>query len=169
MSANPLLRLPTSPYASVFRAIVQTLQADATLRGAVQPTSWRVWEGTHADKQPVAITAAPGVRLTPDPGGEQWWSPDSAVGVLTVHVELYVRGTCVDDVSNLWWAIVRALYPMSQPAKLAIQAKLVAAGAETGLITFSKGAADLAADAGAAGAFFASGRMQIRVLSNYNA
>ena len=148
MSAATTLKLPESPYASVFRAIEKTLRNDPTLKTAVQPTSWRTWEGKPADKQAVPLTGAPGIRLTPDPGADQWWSPDAAVGTLTIHCELFVRGLCIDDVLNLWWAVVRALYPVDQTTKLAIQAALVAAGAETGLVTFVKPAADVSAEAG---------------------
>lgn len=161
------LDLDDGPRVRVFRALEQVLRNDPTLRRVIGPKSWRTYNGTPADKQPFGATSAPAIVLYPVPGPEGFWSPDAMVGDLHVRVELTVRGTCVDDADNLYWAIERAIYPQDQASKLAVNAALKAAGAHTGIVLFTMPAFDPRADAASDGLLQASGELKVQIRNSF--
>jgi len=57
-------------------------------------------------------------------------------------VELLVKGTNADDVSNLWGAVQAAIYPGGSGSILTTANTLQAAGSFTGLVTFQQPAYD---------------------------
>ncbi len=162
--ATPTLPLKTAPRTSVFRALLGVIGCDPTLRRIFgKPGSLRVWDGSTEDAADFALVQAPAARFTPMSGGvDDWFSPEMQFGDLVVGVELLVRGTNVDDVMNLWWAIQRAIYPETPDGPLAIANKLMAAGATTGMVTFIEPAFDPDA-ARSNGYFLAYGRMKVEI------
>lgn len=131
-----VLKLPTDPRTAVWRLLVQTLKADPTLNRTVK--TWLCWE--EPTKTSLLLTAAtsPCIRLTPIPGPQRWYTPDSNIGELQVKVEVDILTWDVDDYLNLQGAIERALYPPDREKELAIERAFVAAGAETGQWQFSQ-------------------------------
>jgi hypothetical protein len=79
----------------------------------------------------------PWIRLTPKLGPENWWAQSTQKGPLLIEAEIVVKGTCVDDLLGLWWAIQRAIYPVDVAQRNAFQARLNQAGAWPGTIAFS--------------------------------
>lgn len=114
------LKTPTSVWTKVFRRIVQQLETDANVRRVVGD-NLRSWKGVPADKAEFAPTsAAPVVRLTPQPQGVEWYSPDEQVGTLFVQVEIGVQTLCIDDVIDVWDLIVGAAQPGSTRSPSAV-------------------------------------------------
>jgi hypothetical protein len=73
---------------------------------------------------------APAIRLTPFGGGDEWQSPQAIVGSLFIQVEMITPSYNVDNLSNLWRAVIAALYdPQGAMTFPEIQAALRAAGA----------------------------------------
>lgn len=120
--AVPSLALPSSPWTRAFRAIVRILETDPALRAAgVTILSWQGTPG-EADASP----RPPEIRLTPASGGAQWITEGQHEIPLGITVDLAVRGTCVDDLMNLWWAVMNALYPAAGSAREATVEQLTA-------------------------------------------
>lgn len=139
--ARSALDIPTAPRTAVFRALDQIVRADPTING-VFGNRIRSWTGDELrDAKPFTTTEAPALRLTPvGMGQDEWYSPDEQFGELGIEVEIFLRGTLIDDLMNVWWAVQRAIYPVTgaQPnANL-----LNAAGATTGMVTFADPAFD---------------------------
>ena len=161
------LKTPTSVWTKVFRRIVQQLETDANVRRVVGD-NLRSWKGVPADKAEFAPTsAAPVVRLTPQPQGVEWYSPDEQVGTLFVQVEIGVQTLCIDDVIDVWDLIVGALQPGGASIPVGgvdFARDLVNVGAETGDIVFSDPAFNPRPDASDEGFFFAAGHFRLRLL-----
>lgn len=132
------LDLNKSPRTSVFRQLVTLIKNDATIKRVLsKPIQLRAWEGKAADAEPFGPAIAPCVRLTPTSGADTWWSPGSTRGPLFIQVEMVIQGTNADDIMNLWWAIVRAIYPSAQSSTNANILALQQAGAYTGMAEFT--------------------------------
>jgi hypothetical protein len=159
------LKLPTWPPTAVFRAIVHRLKADPVLQRVIPPGSWLTWDGDPRANHPLPKTS-PAIRLTPTTGANAWWSPQAQVGPLLIAVELSVSTSCVDDVMNLWGAIVRAIYTGDVPGEAAFSVVLQGLGAHTGMITFSLPAFDHSPEADGAGMFVATGQMKLDIRIN---
>lgn len=151
-----------SVWTKVFRRIVSQLESNAEFRRVVGRDNLRTWSGnTVIDRAPFEPTSgAPIVRLTPQPGAVQWYSPELQSGILRVHVELGVQSLCVDDVADLWDLIVQSL----RPGDAMFTGDLVDMGAETGLIVFSDPAFDPQPQAEPVGYFFARGFFNLTLL-----
>jgi len=155
------LRTNASAWTKVFRRLVQQLESDPDVRRVVGADRVRSWKGTPGDKSPfVPASGQPVLRLTPNPNGVDWYSPDAQAGTLYVLVELAVASLCIDDVADLWDLVVAALSPSGR----ALMTDLIAAGAETGECVFSDPAFDPQPAAQPDGQFLATGRFHLRVL-----
>lgn len=126
------LKGPSSVYSLIYRRIVKQLRTDSRFKTAV--ADLRTWDGSPSDSAPLtASTGKPLVRLTPVPQSGQWYSADTQLSTLCVHVELVIASYCVEDVLDLWDELVQAL----RPGNGTFAADLVALGAETGEIVFT--------------------------------
>ena len=134
------LRLPQSRETALFRAVDKILRADSGL-SAVGIT-WRSFTGDPTDKADPTSAQCPWIRLSTEATGLQFFHPSGMEGRLRIPVELMVAGTCLDDLHNLWAAVMRGLYPSDATARLAIQTRLRTLGARTGLPLFSQVAYD---------------------------
>lgn len=129
------LRLPQSPRAAVFRAIVGQLRADADLQPRIR--TWRVWDGNQSDTLPWAAAMSPGIRITPIGEAATLYTPSAHRAPLLMQVEMCVASIHGDDVENLWWAMFRAIHPLPhETGHAAVQVRRDA-GAETGIVSFS--------------------------------
>jgi hypothetical protein len=151
--------LPQKTRATVFRLIVQRLQTDPVLSGVVK--SWLVWKASPIDRSGITLGLTPAIRLTPQIGATDWYTPDSMLGPLQIKVELQVEGIDADDCLNLWEAIEEALYPASRTDELDWEASLRTAGAETGQVKFSQPASIQSADENQ---FLCIGQMSVDVI-----
>ena len=159
------LKTSSSVWTAVFRRIVAHLEQDPNIRRVVGSDRVRSWKGVPGDKAPFSpATGQPVLRLTPNPQGVDWYSPDTHAGTLYVLVELAVISLCIDDVADLWDLVVAAL----APSDMTLVSDLVAAGAETGEIVCSDPAFDPQPAAQPEGCFFATGRLHLRVLRMVN-
>lgn len=136
------LDLPASPRAKVFRVLVATLRADPTLARALRKDGIRAWEGSPIDALPFGVEHAPSIRLTPATGPDTFSTPDSMKGALVINCEMVARGSNVDDLLNLWWAVCLALYPPDKADRNALALRLQNAGARSGLPMFTQPAFD---------------------------
>lgn len=123
----------------LFRAIEARLKADPVLHGVVR--NWRSWEGQNAafDRLVPTISQMPVVRLSAHTGPEKWFSPETQIGVLVVQIEVWLEGTCEDDVHNFWGAIRRAFYnPSDHPGWTAYVNTLQSLGAHKGAVLMQR-------------------------------
>jgi hypothetical protein len=127
---SPKLKLPTTAETALFRMLERTLVSDATLDRVVK--TWRAFHGRPDDKADMTEAQCPWVRLSLQPTGLSFYTPSSMEGQLDVIVELAVSGTCLDDLHNLYGAILRAVYPTDAAARLTMQNRFRSAGARTG-------------------------------------
>lgn len=138
--SNPKLRAPQTARVALFRLIDQQLRADAALRSAVK--TFRSWQGEAGDRTEPSLQQAPWLRLSIAGGPVAPWAASTQLGTLAVRVELWVAGSCLDDLDNLWGLVERACYPADPAARLAFQARLRAAGAHTGQVRLQQPAFD---------------------------
>ena len=158
------LDLKQRPRTAVRRAVVDRLKEFPALRRVV--ATWRTWDGSDADRGDVAIDAMPAVMISPAGGDMAWYSPDARVQDLTLRIDLWTAGTDADDPESLWGALELALDPASDADGLALEARLRAAGAETGEVEFSPPALAPDLEAADGPSIHASGLVRIRVLSS---
>lgn len=162
------LATPSSVWTNVFRRIVKQLENDPTIKRVVGTANVRSWKGVTGDKAPfVPASNAPVLRLTPQPQNVEWYAADLQAGTLSVLVELAVSSLCVDDVADLWDAVVTALQPGGPPVSPGVvnfETDLVALGAETGQIVFSDPAFDPQPNLEAEAYFLAAGHFRLRLL-----
>lgn len=159
---KPLLKLPADVTTRLFRLIETQIRTNDVLAGCVK--TWQTWLGEPGDKLPPTIGATPWLCLTPAPSGESWFSPEAQIGILQVRIDAYVRGTCVDDVLNLWGAIRTALSPYARTAVdggPCFGKKLTDAGAHKGVVLMTHPLVDPAPDPGGDGAFKATGMISV--------
>lgn len=121
------LGLPQAERTAVFRAVVGILKADPVLKGQVK--TLLSWEGKPTDAADLVLGMAPAIRLTPTGGPDGWMSPNTVVGDLYINFEMLTASYLVDDLMNLWRAVVAAIYDPSSTSFTAIQATLRNAGA----------------------------------------
>jgi hypothetical protein len=155
--------LPKSSRSRVFRRICQQLITDPVLSSVVK--TWDTWDGA-ADHASDVVTLDPLVRLTPQLGPVDWYSPDAQFGDLEIKVEIGVDSFDAGDCLDLWDAFERAIYPYDDAAKqLAFEAALVGLGCETGQITFSNPASIQSAQDGQ---FLCLGMMRVKIVRAFN-
>lgn len=157
---NTLLKLPEDVTTTLFRLIETQLRTDPILGSVVR--TWQTWEGVPGDKQPPAIGMAPWVSLTPQPTQERWFSPETQEGTLNIRIDVLVRGTCIDDVMNLWGAIRAALSPYARGSDgVCFNTRLMSAGAHKGLVEMNQPLFDPSPDAGQDASFRPSGLVSV--------
>lgn len=135
-----ILKLPQDPRTAVFRLLCKTLKTDPVLNRTVK--TWVDYSEKITGAVGITAAAPAMVKLTPIPGAQNWYTPDSNIGILQVRVEYDLLSYDADDFMNFWGAIERALYPVDRDAELTIERAFVAAGAATGQWRFSQPAVD---------------------------
>jgi hypothetical protein len=168
------LPLPDSPRLVAFRAVEAILRASPDLVAAIAADQWGTFDGDAFEIMEFGTGTEPAVMLSIAESDGQWWSPDTIESTLTIDVAFSIPSLLLDDVENLWWAVVRAFYPanpqLADPSPSdRIQSTLRAAGATTGLVMFSKmSTARVAPDDDADGRFLAYGQLTLDVNMTIN-
>jgi len=101
------LPLPDYPWTSVFRALVAVLKEDPDLRRVVK--TWRSLEGGPEDLEALGPGHLPWVELTPAPSANKPATDADYQTDFRVNVKFAVPGTRVDDLMNLWGAVMQAV------------------------------------------------------------
>lgn len=163
MAAQPLLHLTTSPRVLAYRLIERTLRADPVLSNVVG--LWSTWEGDPIrDPLPLALVGDSSIKLQPAMGPVDFWAVDSTRGDLIVDVDLIVRGTCYDDLDNLWYAMEQAIWPRDVTRQRAFILKLQqATQGGKGLVIFQRPASFIADDVDGSPCLRASGSLRTDV------
>lgn len=92
-----------------FRAVEAILKGDPVL--AAQVKTWRSREGNDDDMQVPAWDQMPMVALSPMPLPNTTADEQNNKINLEIAVELFVPGTCFEDIDGLWSAIEDAIVP----------------------------------------------------------
>lgn len=135
MANTGTLRLPQSPRAAVYRAIVSQLRGSEALKPHVK--TWRVWDGSQNDTLPWTSAMSLGLRLTPVGEAATLYTPSAHRAPLLIQGEICTASLHADDVENVWWAIFRAIHPLQAAEGHAAMQVRRDAGAENGIVTFS--------------------------------
>ena len=125
----PMLGLDPSPHSKVYRALVEILQADATLNPAVK--RWVTWNDQGSDRdpwRPPMDGELPQLDIVPSEGSGEWFGPSGFRADLVCDLVVTVDGIDAEDAFDLYFAIIRAIYPGGD-ATPALHRTLVAAGA----------------------------------------
>lgn len=175
-SATGNLGLPPSPRRLVFERIVLQLRRDRLLSRTVR--TLLAWEGDPDESRELARVKSPAIRLTPSFGPDIWAFADAFRGWMFIDCELMVPGTDTCDMLDLWYWIMRALYPpnpdgLEPSPAMQFQRELRECGrpygwakaALTGQIEFSQPAADPSIGDGVQQA---QAQMRIEIDSNVN-
>lgn len=125
--ANPRLNIPRSRRSAILRLAVAKLKNDEQLRRVVK--TWRAWEGATTDADDITASMCPCVRVTltgtnglpRDNAGQQ-----SRVVML---VEVWTRGSNVEDPADLWALVENCLYPNSTADQTTLRSEFQAIGA----------------------------------------
>jgi hypothetical protein len=102
-----LLDLKADFRTTAFRAVEAILREDPVLAGVVK--TWRSREGHDDDLSVPATGMMPLIGLSPLPTPNAVDSIDEIKVRFEVSVQLFVEGTCVDDILNLWGAVEDAV------------------------------------------------------------
>jgi len=119
--------LPQSERSAVFRALALILRQDPMLTATVR--TFVDWSGGPNDNNPPTLAMCPYLRLTPTGSADEWASPATHVGALYINIEMMVAGYAVDDLADLWRAVIAAIYDPQGTTFAAVQAALRDAGA----------------------------------------
>lgn len=106
-----LLSLPDDCWTIAFRGIEAVLREDPTLADPANVKTWRSRQGSADDLAVPGAGEFPLASLSPVPRADQILDTSSAKANFLVSVELFVLGSCADDLLNLWGAFVRAVHP----------------------------------------------------------
>lgn len=93
--------------AQAFRVIETILRRDAVLSGVVK--TWRSREGFDTDYDLPAYDMYPMIALSPQPVPTELMSIDQIKINFSVSVQMFVHGSCVDDILGLWEAVEDAI------------------------------------------------------------
>lgn len=107
MSLVRKLDIPSRYAGPVFRAIEAILKEDPVL--AMYVRNWRSREGQAGEMAVPSTDQMPLVGLSPVPNPSQVFDVDQQRVNFAVSVQLFVQGTCFEDISGLWEAIEDAI------------------------------------------------------------
>ena len=103
------LPIPDCPETLAFRAVVNVIRSDPTLRRL--NVSLIVWDGSPQDLLEPVSSLLPFVEMQPAPDGAGWSEADQHRSDVGVDFTLAVKGTNADDLLNLWGVVRTALFP----------------------------------------------------------
>lgn len=104
---QPLLPIRSRYRGPAFRGIEAVLREDPVLASAVK--TWRSREGFDTDMQVPAFDMMPLIGLSPVPNPNAMEAIDLTRINFQVSVQMFVPGTCVDDILALWEAVEDAI------------------------------------------------------------
>lgn len=106
--ANPqqLLQIRSHYRGQAFRVIEDILRTDPNL---VEIKTWRSREGNDTDMQMPSLDEMPMVALSPIPQPNTILAVDGTKINFAISVQLFVQGSCVNDILAIWEAIEDAI------------------------------------------------------------
>lgn len=104
---QPLLPIRSRYRGPAFRGIETVLREDPVLASVVK--TWRSREGADTDMQMPAWDMMPLIGLSPIPSPNAMEAIDLTRINFQVSVQMFVPGTCVDDILALWEAVEDAI------------------------------------------------------------
>lgn len=111
MSAAELHRqhpeFPDGLRSRAFRAVERVLREAPGLALGVK--TWSTLEGVDTDMGVVGVDMCPLVALSPSPRPDRKLTGEHASVNFLVYVEVYARGSCVNDILNIWDAVGEAM------------------------------------------------------------
>lgn len=107
MSVNPSLDIESRYRAKAFRAIETVLREDPVLGRVVN--RWSTREGVAGELIAPTADQMPMIALTPVPNPSTVFGVDETRINFAVAVQVFVKGTCVDDLFALWEAVEDAI------------------------------------------------------------
>lgn len=109
-------KLPESPESRAYRAVVQVLRTDPTLRG--YGLKIRAWEGGQNDAKEIeSLGELPMLLVEPGRSTSGWLSPRQHESTMPLELRIAVPSEKACDLFDLWHAVRTALFP-SDPARL---------------------------------------------------
>ena len=103
------LPIPDCPEVLAFRAVVNVIRSDPTLRRL--NVTFIVWDGSPNDLTDPVASLLPFIELQPSPNGTGWAEADQHRSDVGVDVTIAIKGTNADDLLNLWGVLRSALFP----------------------------------------------------------
>ena len=146
----------------LFRLITSRVKEDPVLRTVFK--TFKDWTDSADDRLPIeGQNRMPAIEFYPMASGETLDRPGQTIAEFSVNINLWVSGLRIDNLSNLWGAVVRSLRPSDQAAALTWQRKLqTEGGAETGQILASRPAFAARPDAANQAYFQAAGQVSLK-------
>lgn len=131
--AYPKLALPDAEETIAFRAVERILRSDPDLNRVVK--QWSTWTGDATDVLDPTFANCPYIQLSPGPTATDWETESQHKSPLVVSIMVAVAGSNSDQLTNLWAAIRRALFPRDLDAQAAVRAIGQAAGITKPVLT----------------------------------
>ena len=103
------LPIPDCPETLAFRAVVNVIRSDPTLRRL--NVTFIVWDGSPNDLTDPVASLLPFIELQPSPNGTGWAEADQHRSDVGVDITIAIKGTNADDLLNLWGVLRSALFP----------------------------------------------------------
>jgi hypothetical protein len=125
--ANPRLGIPRSRRSAIFRLAVAKLKTDEQLGRVVK--TWQAWEGTTKDADDITTSMCPAIRVTLT--GTNGLPRDNASqqSRVVMLVEVWTRGSNVEDPCDMWSLVENCLYPNSTADQTTLRSEFQAIGA----------------------------------------
>ena len=138
--------IPRGNRSRVYGGMAELMRSDSMLSKVfAEDDSWNISNGKPFDVARAGYR--PCVYMTPRPYGTGWYGPDSHSGILQVDVYFWLPGNNLGqydafDALDVWEVLEQVFYPLDdtegREKQMAVRNKLKAAGAKTGLVTFSQ-------------------------------
>jgi hypothetical protein len=118
----PKLSLPDVEETIAFRAVQRILVNDPVLKRVIR--TWNTWDGDATDLSQPTPSTCPYLAIAPRPDGSQWEAEGMHSMPFTVGFTVAANGSNVDQITNLWGHVRRALWPRDA-ARMAVVRGLV--------------------------------------------
>lgn len=115
----------------MYRAVERVLRNDATLQAITR--TFVAWNGEDLDLEPPTYNMCPYLRINPFPQEAAWITESQHNMPVEIRIQIMVKGTKFENLSNYWHAIRRAFFPLDISAAEAVRAVL--RGIDESLVT----------------------------------
>lgn len=102
-------KFPKSPWSRAFEDFCRVLQTDPLLKSVIK--TWQVWDGRRDPQTAPTAASLPRCEIRLAPASSGWETEGQHAAPLSVDVELIVPSLDARDLLDLWWAVVKAVYP----------------------------------------------------------
>ena len=126
----PVLDLPTAEETLAFRAVETILRNDPALKAVTK--LFIAWRGDVEDIWKPSVSTCPYLRISPFDGQSRRETEQQHRMPLRIEVMAAVIGSNVDNMTNYWACIRRALFPQNSVAQLNVVLATIAAAQAKG-------------------------------------